>query len=81
MIVLALVGVVLINVRSGGSASAADRLHVGRVRECADRTTAILAALFFILRSALGVLSRYEGRPTDILNRIPSTTGQGRRRT
>lgn len=26
----------------------------------------------------MNVLSRFEGRPTDILNRIPSTTGQGK---
>jgi preprotein translocase subunit SecG len=41
------------------------------------RTTAILATLFFITSLGLGILNRYEARPTDILNRIPATGGAG----
>jgi len=41
------------------------------------RTTAILAALFFATSLGLGLLTRYEARPTDILDRIPATQGQG----
>jgi preprotein translocase subunit SecG len=81
MIVLALVGVVLIQRSEGGGLGVGGGSGFMSARGTANaltRTTAILAALFFITSLGLGVLSRYEGRPTDILNRIPSTTGQGR---
>lgn len=80
MIVLALVGVVLIQRSEGGGLGVGGGSGFMSARGTANaltRTTAILAALFFITSLGLGVLSRYEGRPTDILNRIPSTTGQG----
>jgi preprotein translocase subunit SecG len=81
MIVLALVGVVLIQRSEGGGLGVGGGSGFMSARGTANaltRTTAILAALFFLTSLGLGVLSRYEGRPTDILNRIPSTTGQGR---
>jgi preprotein translocase subunit SecG len=80
MIVLALVGVVLIQRSEGGGLGIGGGSGFMSARGTANvltRTTAILAALFFITSLGLGILSRYEGRPTDILDRIPATSGQG----
>jgi preprotein translocase subunit SecG len=80
MIVLALVGVVLIQRSEGGGLGIGGGSGFMSARGTANaltRTTAILAALFFITSLGLGVLNRYESRPTDILNRIPATSGQG----
>ena len=81
MIVLALVGVVLIQRSEGGGLGIGGGSGFMSARGTANaltRTTAILAALFFITSLGLGVLNRYESRPTDILNRIPATSGQGK---
>ena len=81
LIVLALVGVVLIQRSEGGGLGIGGGSGFMSARGTANaltRTTAILAALFFITSLALGVLARYESRPSDILNRIPQTQqGQG----
>ncbi|KRB52929.1 preprotein translocase subunit SecG [Rhizobium sp. Root708] len=80
MIVLALVGVVLIQRSEGGGLGIGGGSGFMSARGTANaltRTTAILATLFFITSLALGILTRYESRPTDILNRIPATSGQG----
>ncbi|MBZ9789047.1 preprotein translocase subunit SecG [Rhizobium sp. 3T7] len=80
MIVLALVGVVLIQRSEGGGLGIGGGSGFMSARGTANaltRTTAILAALFFITSLGLGILNRYESRPTDILNRIPATSGQG----
>ncbi|HEY0124777.1 MAG TPA: preprotein translocase subunit SecG [Rhizobium sp.] len=80
MIVVALIGVVLIQRSEGGGLGIGGGSGFMSARGAANaltRTTAILAALFFALALGMNVLSRFEGRPTDILNRIPSTTGQG----
>jgi len=83
MIVLALVGVVLIQRSEGGGLGIGGGSGFMSARGTANaltRTTAILAALFFITSLALGILSRYESRPSDILNRIPQSqqgTGGG----
>lgn len=74
MIVLALVGVVLIQRSEGGGLGIGGGSGFMSARGTANaltRTTAILATLFFITSLALGILSRYESRPSDILNRIP----------
>ncbi|WP_431322279.1 preprotein translocase subunit SecG [Rhizobium sp. YTU87027] len=81
MIVLALVGVVLIQRSEGGGLGIGGGSGFMSARGTANaltRTTAILATLFFITSLGLGVLNRYESRPTDILNRIPATSGQGK---
>jgi preprotein translocase subunit SecG len=73
MIVLALVGVVLIQRSEGGGLGVGGGSGFMSARGAANaltRTTAILATLFFITSLGLGILSRYEGRPTDILDRI-----------
>lgn len=80
MIVLALVGVVLIQRSEGGGLGIGGGSGFMSARGTANaltRTTAILATLFFITSLGLGILSRYESRPTDILDRIPATSGQG----
>lgn len=76
MIVLALVGVVLIQRSEGGGLGIGGGSGFMSARGTANaltRTTAILATLFFITSLALGILTRYESRPTDILDRIPAT--------
>jgi preprotein translocase subunit SecG len=80
MIVLALVGVVLIQRSEGGGLGIGGGTGFMSARGTANaltRTTAILAALFFLTSLGLGILSHFQGRPTDILNRIPATAGQG----
>lgn len=81
MIVLALVGVVLIQRSEGGGLGIGGGSGFMSARGTANaltRTTAILATLFFITSLALGILARYESRPTDILDRIPqSQQGSG----
>ena len=80
MIVLALVGVVLIQRSEGGGLGVGGGSGFMSARGTANaltRTTAILATLFFITSLGLGLLARYESKPTDILDRIPGTTGTG----
>lgn len=76
MIVLALVGLVLIQRSEGGGLGIGGGSGFMSARGTANaltRTTAILATLFFITSLALGILARYESKPTDILDRIPIT--------
>ncbi|NZD62577.1 preprotein translocase subunit SecG [Rhizobium sp. WYCCWR 11290] len=80
MIVLALVGVVLIQRSEGGGLGIGGGSGFMSARGTANaltRTTAILATLFFLTSLGLGILTRYESRPSDILDRIPATGGQG----
>ncbi len=83
MIVLALVGVVLIQRSEGGGLGIGGGSGFMSARGTANaltRTTAILAALFFITSLGLGIMARYQSRPSDILNRIPQSqqgTGNG----
>jgi len=80
MIVLALVGVVLIQRSEGGGLGIGGGSGFMSARGTANaltRTTGILAALFFATSLGLGLLTRYESRPTDILDRIPAQQGQG----
>ncbi|KAA3512460.1 preprotein translocase subunit SecG [Agrobacterium rosae] len=80
MIVLALVGVVLVQRSEGGGLGIGGGSGFMSARGTANaltRATAILAALFFVTSLGLGLLTRYEARPTDILDRIPATQGQG----
>ncbi|NML73442.1 preprotein translocase subunit SecG [Rhizobium sp. S-51] len=75
MIVLALVGVVLIQRSEGGGLGIGGGSGFMSARGTANaltRTTAILATLFFITSLGLGLLARYESKPTDILDRIPA---------
>ncbi len=76
MIVLALVGIVLIQRSEGGGLGIGGGSGFMSARGTANaltRTTAILATLFFITSLGLGILARYQAKPTDILDRIPIT--------
>lgn len=80
MVVVALIGVVLIQRSEGGGLGIGGGSGFMSARGTANaltRTTAILAALFFVLALGMGILARYESQPTDILDRIPGTTGTG----
>ena len=81
MIVLALVGVVLIQRSEGGGLGIGGGSGFMSARGAANaltRTTAILATAFFITSLALGILARYGENATDILDQIPaSSSGQG----
>lgn len=77
MIVLALVGVVLIQRSEGGGLGIGGGSGFMSARGTANaltRTTAILAVLFFVTSLGLGVLARYSAKPTDILDKLPTTT-------
>ncbi|MBC2885094.1 preprotein translocase subunit SecG [Ochrobactrum sp. CM-21-5] len=78
LIVLALVGVVLIQRSEGGGLGIGGGSGFMTARGAANaltRTTAILAIGFFATSLVLGIMARYSERPTDILNRIPAATG------
>jgi preprotein translocase subunit SecG len=78
LIVLALVGVVLVQRSEGGGLGIGGGSGLMTARGAANvltRATAILATGFFITSLALGIMSRYAETPADILNRIPTTTG------
>ncbi|PYB71190.1 MULTISPECIES: preprotein translocase subunit SecG [Rhizobium] len=78
MVVVALIGVVLIQRSEGGGLGIGGGSGFMSARGTANaltRTTAILATLFFVISLALGILARYESKPTDILDRIPVGNG------
>jgi preprotein translocase subunit SecG len=78
MVVVALIGVVLIQRSEGGGLGVGGGSGFMSARGTANaltRTTAILATLFFVISLALGILARYEAKPTDILDRIPTGNG------
>ena len=80
LIVLALVGVVLVQRSEGGGLGIGGGSGFMSARGTANaltRVTAILATIFFITSLGLGLLARYESRPTDILDRLPATQGGG----
>lgn len=79
MVVIALIGVVLIQRSEGGGLGIGGGSGFMSARGTANaltRTTAILATLFFALALGMGILAKYEARPTDILDKIPQGTGQ-----
>ncbi|MEK1855483.1 MAG: preprotein translocase subunit SecG [Phyllobacterium sp.] len=78
LIVLALVGVVLMQRSEGGGLGIGGGSGFMTARGAANiltRATAILATGFFITSLALGIMARYGENPTDILKRIPATSG------
>lgn len=78
LIVLALVGVVLIQRSEGGGLGIGGGAGLMTARGAANaltRTTAILGAAFFATSLILGIMAFQGERPTDILNRIPAATG------
>lgn len=78
LIVIALVGVVLMQRSEGGGLGIGGGSGFMTARGAANaltRTTAILAAAFFATSLALALLSRYGERPIDILDRLPAQQG------
>ena len=77
MIVVALVGVVLLQRSEGGAlgigGGSGGLMSARGAADALTRTTGILAAAFFATSIALGILARYEARPTDILEQIEQT--------
>jgi preprotein translocase subunit SecG len=77
MVVLALVGVVLLQRSEGGGLGIGGGSGFMTARGAANaltRATAILAAAFFVTSLALSVLARYGEKPIDILDRAPAST-------
>ncbi len=82
MIVLALVGVVLIQRSEGGGLGIGGGSGFMSARGTANaltRTTAILAALFFITSLGLGILTRYRGQPDRYSRPHPGNEWAGQR--
>jgi len=84
MLVVALVGVVLLQKSEGGGLGIGGGSGLMTARGAANaltRATAILAAGFFATSIALSVIARYGEQPTDILNRIPAATQNQQNKT
>ncbi len=77
MVVLALVGVVLLQRSEGGGLGIGGGSGFMTARGAANaltRATAILAAAFFVTSLALSIIARYGEKPIDILDRAPAST-------
>jgi preprotein translocase subunit SecG len=81
MVVLALVGVVLLQRSEGGGLGIGGGSGFMTARGAANaltRATAILAAAFFVTSLTLSIIARYGEKPIDILDRpATSTSGNG----
>lgn len=80
MIVLALVGVVLLQRSEGGGLGIGGGSGFMTARGAANaltRATAILAAAFFVTSLSLSILARYGESATDVLDKVPGTTDGG----
>ena len=77
MVVLALVGVVLLQRSEGGGLGIGGGSGFMTARGAANaltRTTGILAVAFFATSLTLSIIARYADRPIDILDRAPAQT-------
>src|SRR5438309_10485975 len=77
MVVLALVGVVLLQRSEGGGLGIGGGSGFMTARGAANaltRATAILAAAFFVTSLALSIIARYGEKPIDILDRAPASS-------
>lgn len=80
MIVLALVGVVLLQRSEGGGLGIGGGSGFMTARGAANaltRATAILAIAFFATSLTLSIIARYGERPIDILDRVPAAGQDG----
>jgi preprotein translocase subunit SecG len=78
MVVVALVGVVLLQRSEGGGLGIGGGSGFMTARGAANaltRATGILAIAFFVTSLSLSLLARYGERPIDILDRVPATDG------
>ncbi len=79
MVVVALVGVVLLQRSEGGGLGIGGGSGFMTARGAANaltRATAILAAAFFATSLGLSIMARYGSQPIDILDRVPVQSGQ-----
>jgi preprotein translocase subunit SecG len=78
MVVLAMIGLVLLQRSEGGAlgiGGGQGAFLSGRsAGNVLTRSTAVLAMAFFLTSLSLALISKYQSRPTDILERIPSQT-------
>lgn len=74
MIVIALVGVVLLQRSEGGGLGigGGNAMSARGAANPLTRITVILGAAFFVTSVSLGLLGRYGTDPTDVLDRIPA---------
>ena len=76
MIVLALVGVVLLQRSEGGGlgigGGSSSFMTARGAANALTRATAILAAAFFVTSLGLTLIARYGEQPIDILERLPA---------
>lgn len=80
IVVLALVGVVLLQQSEGGGLGIGGGSGFMTARGAANtltRATAILGTIFFVTSLGLSVLARYGEKPIDILDRAPITQQGG----
>jgi preprotein translocase subunit SecG len=81
MVVLAMVGVVLLQRSEGGAlgigGGGGGFMSVRGAANALTRTTAILAAAFFATSIMLGVIAKINEGPNAILERIPTQSEQG----
>ena len=80
MIVLALVGVVLLQRSEGGGLGIGGGSGFMTARGAANaltRSTSILGAAFFATSLLLSILAAYGDKPTDILDQVPATQSGG----
>ncbi len=80
MVVVALVGVVLLQRSEGGGLGIGGSSGFMTARGAANaltHTTAILAAAFFVTSLGLSLIARYSGNPLDILGRPPGQEDGG----
>ena len=80
MVVLALVGVVLLQRSEGGGLGIGGGSGFMTARGAANaltRATAILAIAFFATSLGLSILARYGAQPIDILDRVPPAGQEG----
>ena len=74
MVVLALVGVVLLQHSEGGGlgiGGGSGFMSARGATNALTRTTAILATAFFATSLTLSIMARYGEQPIDILDRVP----------
>jgi preprotein translocase subunit SecG len=76
MVVLALIGLILMQRSEGGGLGLGGGSGFMTARGAANaltRATAILAAVFFVTSLSLSLIARYGEKPMDILDRVPTT--------
>ncbi len=87
MVVVAMIGMVLLQRSEGGAlgmggggGGGGGFMSARGAANALTRSTAILAAAFFVTSITLSILAKYEARPTDVFDLVPvqtQKTGEG----